>query len=142
MLSLKDPLIFQGSLRPKRQISYPDLSAGTDLVDDLYPGAASSSPESFVDGGPGIALFVASTPDLGRELVRLDLASGVPEVLDLALGGVGSSPAALTAGSQGVFFTADTPAADPGAGEQARHLAPVGVEAYESRGEGVLGHGG
>jgi ELWxxDGT repeat protein len=81
---------------------------GTELVKDLRPGTASSSPGSFAELD-GWLYFAAEEDRHGRELWRSDGTSrGTTLLRDLVPGSAGASPQGLTALSGRLFFSADT----------------------------------
>ncbi|MFP2903712.1 ELWxxDGT repeat protein [Pyxidicoccus sp. 3LFB2] len=80
---------------------------GTVLVADLNPGAASSRPASLTLMSPeGPLLFVATSPDTGRELWRIDEPTARPTVVEVLPGSGASAPANLTALGPVLYFTA------------------------------------
>ncbi len=83
----------------------------TVLVEDLWPGSASSAPASLVALG-GQLYFTAQDGAHGRELWRSDGTGwGTTLLRDLVPGVQGSSPQGLTVAFGRLFFSADTPEA-------------------------------
>ena len=82
-------------------------AAGTALVQDIEPGAASGSPGFLVPFGSGI-LFRADDGTLGTELWKSDgTAAGTTQVADIYPGSSGSAPRNLTVVGTRAYFTAD-----------------------------------
>jgi MYXO-CTERM domain-containing protein len=80
---------------------------GTVRVADLNPGVGTSLPASLTLMSPeGPLLFVATSPETGRELWRLDTPTSRPTVVDVLAGEGSSSPANLTALGPVLYFTA------------------------------------
>ncbi|MCB9869909.1 MAG: hypothetical protein H6837_08625 [Planctomycetes bacterium] len=81
--------------------------AGTQLIVDLNPGAASSAPSEFVELG-GVVLFAADDGTRGRELWKSDgTATGTVLVRDIRSGSGGSDPTGLVRLGGFVYFAAD-----------------------------------
>jgi ELWxxDGT repeat protein len=82
---------------------------GTVQLKDLWPGAVSSAPASFVALN-GWLYFTAQEGAHGRELWRSDgTARGTTLLRDLVRGMQGSSPQELAVAFGKLFFSADTP---------------------------------
>lgn len=79
-------------------------AAGTSLVQDIRPGAASSSADGFIVLGETV-LFRAGGPE-GRELWRLE-DGGASLLLDIRPGAEGSLPSRLAIRGDTLFFAAD-----------------------------------
>ncbi|MCE5229927.1 hypothetical protein LLG95_10070 [bacterium] len=82
-------------------------SAGTYLLKDVFPGAASSDPDRFVVAN-GVLYFTALHPDAGRELWRSDgTAAGTRLVRDIRPGFEPSGVQFATAIGGTLYFAAD-----------------------------------
>ena len=78
-----------------------------ELVKDIIPGAAGSSPASFVSLNSTTVVFSALGPDSGRELWKSDgTQNGTVLVKDIFPGGIGSQPAPVAALNGIVFLIA------------------------------------
>ncbi len=81
-------------------------SAGTVLVRDIAPGAASSDPTQFAVAG-GLLYFNANGPS-GKELWRSNgTAAGTIQVRDINPGSAGSNPFRLRAIGSTIYFVAN-----------------------------------
>jgi len=81
-------------------------TAGTHVLVELAPGAATSQPAELVAGGERLWLAAADT-EHGRELWSIDPSTASASVVDIAPGAMSSSPSDLTRVGPRLLLTAD-----------------------------------